>query len=207
MNDREPVLNPVPLLKLRPTQVTVGLREVAEKRRLWESRPRAKKGQFLGVHLIPVIVGPKQKLYLTDHHHLALALYQSGVEHVLTQTIADLSRLEIDSFWMVMDCRGWCHPYNAHGRRADFGDIPTSIKKLEDDPFRSLAGALRRAGGFAKDTTPFSEFQWADFLRRRVPRKSIEDDFDEALTEALKLAQGSEANYLPGWSGPLGRWS
>jgi hypothetical protein len=29
--------------------------------------------------------------------------------------------------------------------------------QLQDDPFRSLAGELRRAGGFAKDTTPYSE--------------------------------------------------
>jgi hypothetical protein len=41
---------------------------------------------------------------------------------------------------------------------------------LIDDPFRSLADELRRAGGFAKDTTPFSEFLWTDFLRRRVKR-------------------------------------
>jgi hypothetical protein len=49
--------------------------------------------------------------------------------------------------------------------------IPKSIKGLDDDPFRSLAGELRSAGGFAKDTTPFSEFLWADFLRRRISRK------------------------------------
>jgi hypothetical protein len=48
------------------------------------------------------------------------------------------------------------------------------MAKLIDDPFRSLAGELRRAGGFAKDTTPFSEFLWADFLRRRVKRKTVE---------------------------------
>ena len=38
-----------------------------------------------------------------------------------------------------------------------------TVAELIDDPFRSLAGELRRAGGFAKDTTPFSEFLWADF--------------------------------------------
>jgi len=41
---------------------------------------------------------------------------------------------------------------------------------LADDPYRSVAGELRRQGGFAKDTTPFSEFLWADFLRRRIDR-------------------------------------
>src|SRR5215470_6177873 len=65
------------------------------------------------------------------------------------------------------------------------------------------AGELRRVGGFAKDTTPFSEFLWADFLRRRMKRKSVESDFDGAINEALQLAKSKDANYLPGWCGPV----
>jgi hypothetical protein len=48
-----------------------------------------------------------------------------------------------------------------------------------------LAGGLRYVGGFAKDTTPFSEFLWADFLRRRMKRKMVETDCDGALEQAL----------------------
>jgi hypothetical protein len=50
------------------------------------------------------------------------------------------------------------HPFDDKGRRRHYKDIPKSVRDLVDDPFRSLAGELRRAGGFAKDTTPFSEF-------------------------------------------------
>ena len=74
--------------------------------------------------------------------------------------------------------------------------------ELKDDPFRSLAGELRRAGGFAKDTTPFSEFLWADFLRRNMSRKVVEADFEKGLEKALALAKGKAAIYLPGWCGP-----
>jgi hypothetical protein len=81
--------------------------------------------------------------------------------------------------------------------------LPKSVDKLVDDPFRSLAGELRRAGGYAKDTTPFSEFLWADFLRRRMKRKVVENDFDHAMEEALKLAKSLDADYLPGWCGPV----
>lgn len=73
---------------------------------------------------------------------------------------------------------------------------------MVDDPFRSRAGELRRAGGFAKDTTSFSEFLWTDFLRRRIKRKLIERDFDGALESALKLAESQSAVYWPGWYGP-----
>jgi hypothetical protein len=94
------------------------------------------------------------------------------------------------------------HPYDASGKRCGFSKIPKSIDALKDDPFRSLAGELRRAGAFAKDTTPFSEFLWADFLRRRMKRARVSDNFPAALREGTKLARSMEARYLPGWCGP-----
>ena len=108
-----------------------------------------------------------------------------------------------DAFWGVMDNKRWVYPYDAKGERRPFKDLPKSVKDLKDDPFRSLAGELRRAGGFAKETTPFSEFLWADFLRRRVKRKTVEIHFEEALEQALELAKNEEASYLPGWCGPV----
>jgi hypothetical protein len=108
-----------------------------------------------------------------------------------------------DSFWVLLDNKGWCHPYDDDGVRRDFDDIPTKVAEMTDDPFRSLAGELRRAGGFAKDTTPFSEFIWADFLRRKIKRKAVEDDFATALSKALQLSKTAAANYLPGWCGPV----
>ena len=51
--------------------------------------------------------------------------------------------------------------------------------------------------------TPFSEFLWADFLRRRIKRKAVDKDFETALATSLKLAKGMDANYLPGWCGPV----
>jgi hypothetical protein len=75
------------------------------------------------------------------------------------------------------------------------------VADLKDDPFRSLAGELRRAGGFAKDTTPFSEFLWADFLRRRLSRKMVEDNFAKAIEKGLALSRGHDAIYLPAGAG------
>jgi hypothetical protein len=75
------------------------------------------------------------------------------------------------------------------------------VEGLKDDPYRSLAGELRRVGGYAKDTTPFSEFLWADLLRRRISRKSVEANFEKALEKALEIAKSKEAVYLPGWCG------
>jgi hypothetical protein len=203
MHAREPLLDPVTILSLRPTQITVGMHEVAEKRQRWREQKGKKKSRFLGQHMIPVIWGPKEHYYVIDHHHLARALHEEGQKHVWVSVESDLRGLDRESFWVVLDHRGWCHPYDEEGRRRSVEDIPKSIAELKDDPFRSLAGELRRAGGFAKDTTVFSEFLWADFLRRRVKRKWVQKNFDFALTKALELAKSTEAHYLPGWCGPV----
>jgi hypothetical protein len=200
---REPIYRSTALTDLRPTQLTVGMQEVAAKRREWRQKHGKKAGAFLDEHLIPVVLGPKERRYVTDHHHLARALLDEGVREVATTVILDLSRLDRDAFWVVLDNRGLVHPYDADGRRRDYDKIPKSVTDLIDDPYRSLAGALRRVGGYAKDTTPFSEFQWADFLRRRVARKAVVDQFDKSLQKALDLAKSRDASYLPGWCGPV----
>jgi hypothetical protein len=198
---REPILKPVAITELRPTQITVGMREVAAKRARWREESKRKKPEFLGQHMIPVVLGPKDRHYVIDHHHLALALHQEGVENVLVTVVSNLHNLDPDSFWFVLDNRNLMHPFDENGRRRGHSDIPKSVRGLVDDPFRSLAGELRRAGGFAKETMPFSEFLWADFLRQRIKRKAVEDNFDHALERALQLAKSRDANYLPGWCG------
>jgi hypothetical protein len=199
---REPRIKPIPIKELRPTQITVGMREVKEKRQRWREQSAKKGAEFLGKHLIPVVLGPKDRHYVIDHHHLARALHDEGVPNIDVTVVADLSKLEPDAFWFVLDNLNLMHPFDDKGVRRSHTDIPKSVSELIDDPFRSLAGELRRAGGFAKDTTPFSEFLWADFLRRRMKRKAVEDDFDHALEKALQLAKAVDANYLPGWCGP-----
>ena len=200
---REPILKPVAIADLRPTQMTVGIREVKEKRKHWRDESKKKGAEFLGKHMIPVVLGPKDRHYVIDHHHLARALHEEGVEEILVTVVKNLRTLEPDSFWFVLDNHSWMHSYDDEGRLRPYKDLPKTVAGLIDDPFRSLAGELRRAGGYAKDTTPFSEFLWADFLRRRVKRKTVEAHFKHALAQALELAKNEEASYLPGWCGPV----
>ena len=203
--EREPRIHPVSIMELRPTQITVGMREVEAKREGWRTHPDRKKADFLGKHTIPVVWGPKEQYYVIDHHHLSLALHQEGVKEIATTVVADLRRLTRHSFWIYLDNRGWMHPFDAEGRRRGYSDIPKKVSGLVDDPFRSLAGELRRQGGFAKDTTPFSEFLWADFMRQHIKRQLVERKFSVATSKALKLAKSMDANYLPGWCGPVPR--
>ena len=200
-----PLLHTVAIADLRPTQITVGMREVEQKRSDWRGLAPTKSAQFLGRHMIPVVRGPKGRLYVIDHHHLARALHEEGVTEVLISPVADLRALEKDEFWTFMDNRGWMHPFDTDGQRQPRTSLPKSVADLEDDPYRSLAGELRFAGGYAKDTTPFSEFLWADALRRRVDAKTAKNDFETALQKALEFAKSPDAGYLRGWCGPHAR--
>lgn len=201
-HDIEPLLHPVRIADLRPTQMTVGLREVDRKRAEWRERAERDGPDFLGRHMVPVVQGPKGRFYLIDHHHLARALHEERVEHVLVSVVADLDKLEKSLFWTFMDNRNWLHPFDTEGKRQTHARLPKSIGDMADDPYRSLAGALRSAGGCAKDALPYSEFLWADFLRRRIDRKTVEQSFQAALVAALDLAHKPDARYLPGWCGP-----
>ena len=201
-NAREPRVHPVPILSLRPTQMTVGMREVKEKRKRWREHGKKKQSDLLGTHMIPVVAGPDDRYYVIDHHHLGRALHDEGIKEVLVTVVGDLRMVEREAFWGVMDNKRWVYPYDSKGERRAFRDLPKSVADLKDDPYRSLAGELRRMGGFAKDTTPFSEFLWADFLRRKLTRKAVDANFDKALEKALAAAKSKDAVYLPGWCGP-----
>ena len=143
MNQRiEPELHPVKVADLRPTQMTVGMREVREKlERLRKHLPK-KIGTFLGSHLIPVVRGPKDRMYVIDHHHLALALHREGVRDILVSVVADLSELDADAFWTVLDHRSWVHPYDANGRRVQAAILTRVVPEVRD---------IRRAGSAALD--------------------------------------------------------
>jgi hypothetical protein len=56
---REPILHATPVLELRPTQMTVGMREVTLKRKSWRERDPKDLVAFLGSHMVPVIIGPR----------------------------------------------------------------------------------------------------------------------------------------------------
>ena len=55
---------------------------------------------------------------------------------------------------------------------------------------------MRRAGGYAKDETLFSEFAWADFLRDCMRAEDLNDNFATALQNALNLSRGIAAFHL-----------
>jgi len=187
------------LLSLRPTQFAVGIREVCEKRKKLEARatPRAR--------WLSVVLGPGGEPYLHDGHHYAIALCRMGIKRAGLVIADDLSHLDPGTFWLTMARRSWARPIDGMGVHRPFEHMPASILSMEDDPFRSLAGALRRLGHYVKTSSPYTDFVWADFLRWRIARSHVDSDFEAAMDEAVRLIHTDvEAQQLPGWQGFAG---
>jgi hypothetical protein len=187
--------------RLCPTQMTVGLAEVAIKRREWAALGKKERHEALQQQAFPAVLGLRKRYYIIDHHHLGLALIEERVPHVWIAVQDDLSWLTADVFWRVMEFRSWAHPFDARGRRHDCRDIPLQLTKLHDDPYRSLANRVHEAGGYAKSATPFAEFLWADFFRANLSAGPVRRRSPLAVRAGVKLAKSPAARYLPGWAG------
>ncbi len=193
------------LADLHPTQISVGLAEVVAKRAEWARLKRKARAQLLAAHWFPGVKGPGGRFFIVDHHHLGLALQEERQSQVWVMQLGDFSDLKGEAFWRLMEFRRWAHPYDERGRRRGYADIPDDVGKLRDDPYRSVAGLVRSAGGFAKDTAPFAEFIWADYFRqqpglRKLARVEAGEMPPPLLQRAMQLARAPAARHLPGWS-------
>jgi hypothetical protein len=186
--------------KLHPTQITVGMIEVHDKREHLARLGRHQLRDHLTEHPIPAVIGPGDRLYITDHHHLGRALWDAGIETGFFLIEAELSDPSPDAFWEVMQSKHWVHPIDERGRRQPIASLPKHIDGLVDDPYRSLSGYVRNAGGFEKTPTAFAEFVWADFFRNRIRIGPSRSDFEHAVAEALVMAHSAAASHLPGFT-------
>ena len=194
-----PKLHEVEIHRLRPTQITVGLIEVHDKRVRLEAMKKHEQQDFLQAHAIPAVWGPDGKLYIIDHHHLGRAAEEAGIDSGFFNVEDDFSKVPIAQFWPKMSAAHWAHPIDQRGQPQSFEAIPDHLAKLIDDPYRSLAGYVRDQGGYEKSPEPFCEFLWADFFRTRVTIGPTRADFDKAVVVALKLAATPAAAKLPGY--------
>jgi len=184
---------------LHPTQLTVGMIEVKDKKTHLASLTPKEQLAFMEAHPIPAVEGPGGKLYITDHHHLGRAAFEAGVATGFFTVEADLSSCAPADFWAEMDKNLWVHPLDEHGVRHYYASIPSHLEKLIDDPYRSLAGYVRNAGGYQKTPTAFAEFVWADYFRRHIAVEDLKTDFHGAVKQAIELAASKLAQGLPGF--------
>jgi hypothetical protein len=151
---------------------------------------------------VPVVLAPRDRVYLVDHHHLTRAAWEAGRKEMPVEVVADLAKHSLPDFWRVMDEKHWVHLYDqfGHGPR-DPIDLPESVRGLADDPYRSVAWAVKEQGGYKKTDVVFSEFTWAEFFRKNLKIHPVFDDWDRAVKLAMDLAGSPACSKLPGYLG------
>ena len=196
----KPHFKQAPILSLRMTQMDVGMREVKDKTRKLQAMKHAELKDFLKKNPVPVVMGPGGRMYMIDHHHLALAAWEAGLKKLYVEAKADFSSLTKRAFWNKMEELQWVYPYDRNGKRHDPKDLPADVRALQDDPYRSVAWQVRERGGYLKTAEPFEEFLWASFFRRHMTVEPVHH-FQKAVEEALTLAKSPLAAGLPGYLG------
>ncbi|HEY2023561.1 ParB/Srx family N-terminal domain-containing protein [Paraburkholderia sp.] len=187
--------------RIRPTQLTHGAREVRSKAAQYAALSGHDLDMAIAEKPIPVVYGPNQTPFAIDHHHVAAALWHTNIRSVPVVLVRDLSSCSVAEFWLSMENQRWTSPYDAQGQRRPFSELPEHVWELIDDEYRSLAAAVRDAGGYEKTQVPLAEFRWADLFRSTLPRPQSDAQFAELVEQAVTLAKSDAALGLPGYIG------
>jgi hypothetical protein len=195
------------VLEFRPTQFAIGMDEIIIKvKELKKLESKGKLDKYLAKNPLPVVRSPFNHLYLTDHHHLLFACWHANIKKVKYEIIEDYGYQDIAhrKFWQRMQKKNWAYLYDQFGdgpRSAIY--LPRDIRGLADDPYRSLAWFVRKAGGYENSDECFAEFKWADFFRkRRLLDQARREDVEKYAKKAIHLARLPDAKNLPGYITP-----
>ena len=191
----------IDVLDLRPTQFVLGMKEIADKIAKISRFTSEEWIKYRDDHEIPVVIGPRSEFYLIDHHHFARACWELGITDFKIKILKNLKSMSEPQFWNFMIQKEWTYLYDQFGLGPHFpAALPSDVRCLADDPFRSLAWAVREKNGFKKTDIPFFEFKWAAFYRMNLGiRLHSKSDFKEAVKIAMQLSRKKDASYLPGY--------
>lgn len=189
----------VPILEVHPTQFTLGMIEIESRTAHFEKMTQKKFTIYMKKHLVPTVIGPNRVYYMTDHHHLSLALYDAGVRTIDLKITTDWSKLSQTEFWNHMVAAHFVYLYDNGQGPMSPTELPSNILQMQNDIYRSLAWAVVKKGAIKETNVLFAKFLWADFFRTRIPAEMIRDNFEEAVQTAADLAKSPAANGLPGY--------
>ena len=101
------------ILNLHPTQLAVGFQQVNLKARKMEKKTNNELKEYVQTHEVPVIVGPHNKYYIIDHHHLCCAAYKILLNEVYIKIVENWS--EDTDFWNKMHEKKYIWLYDSNG--------------------------------------------------------------------------------------------
>ncbi|MFZ9270459.1 MAG: ParB-like protein [Prochlorococcaceae cyanobacterium] len=192
------------ILSLQPTQLCVGLAEVASRIADFEADSLKQRRDYLGTKPVPLVRSRSGAVWMVDRHHRLRALAQIDPSATAFGYVA----LEVDSdertvVLQELHQRGWLYLYDGRGLGPlSPAVLPANLLGLQDDPYRSLVWKLKKEKVIeAAPLIPFHEFRWGAWLRSRNLPPFTSTRLEPALPAARALARSSAAAHLAGWKG------
>ena len=178
------------VLAFRPTQFVIGMHEVENKINKIRKFSNDDLKEWIQKHTVPSVIGPNGAFYMIDHHHFVSACYHARVDRVVADVVADKSSLKLDDFWKFMKQKEWVYLRDQFGGGPhDPRFLPSDVRGMGEDIYRSLAWELRDAGVIEKVQKPYSEFKWAEALRSELKIDLHAETYEQATHRSIEFAK------------------
>jgi hypothetical protein len=195
-----------PVLSLKPTQFSVGMVEVEYKSKKMLRLSKKALKLLVDQRPIPVVLSPWNELCIIDHHHFVCACWHANVKKVRVELVKDYSthKMSYVQFWKQMAKLNYAYLMDQFGNGPQSPlYLPSDIRGVADDPYRSLAWIVRKEGAYEKSSASFAEFLWAKFFRdKKLLSKQGKSGLKNVVGKAIRLAKSEEAKHLPGFVSP-----
>ena len=194
----------MPIASLQPTQLCVGLAEVASRIADFGADSPSEQRRYLAGKPVPLVRSASGALWMVDRHHRLRALLELQPEanafgYVALQVDSDDRAVVLDQLHQ----RGWLYLYDGRGLGPlNPAVLPPTLMGLQDDPYRSLVWKLKTEKVIEPaPLIPFHEFRWGAWLRSRTLPPFSSSRLESALPAARALARSAAAAQLAGWKG------
>jgi hypothetical protein len=189
------------IAELHPTQPQVGRKEVNFKIKLYGKMRKKDPEAFEKLKkekIVPVVIGPDENLYLVDHHHTSLALWQVGEDEVYMKVQANWSKMlknqpmekRMKKFWQRMEKSGWAWLEREDGTRVDplGADMPHHLAETDNSRIRGLVWKLLQDKHIEAQEVDYYEFMVGKYLNEKgIAVKA--GNFKKAYNEAVELVK------------------
>ena len=201
---RASALLEVPVARLQPTQMCVGLAEVRHRIQNFKGETLKERRAYLERKPVPLVRNGAGRLWMVDRHHRLRALLQVDPEatafgYVVLEVPTTDHRLTLQA----LQQRGWLYLYNRRGQGPwPLDHLPQHLGNLQDDAYRSLVWRLKRERRIAAaPLVPFHEFRWGAWLRRCSLPAFHSLYLEPAMATARHVVCSPAASVLAGWQG------
>lgn len=186
---------------LRPTQSEVGQYQIDKKVKQFKKLSPSQIETLLEKKIVPVVIGPDGNLYLIDHHHTSLALFDVGQKDAHIVVKENWLKMEpnkampdrMKAFWERLDEKQFCFLKKADGTWIDplSRSFPKTLAQCGDNPYRSLVWILSQDGALKEGVIPYYEFYISEVLKKKglvIPRGELKKkDIKRYLKEAKRI--------------------